>query len=55
LRRITDLQNLRQPLGPRSLQRRVRSRMMKIVRGPDCVLLALFARTAVATAGTAGL
>jgi hypothetical protein len=55
LRRVANFEHFRQALGARSFERRIRPRVMKIVRGPDGELFALFARAAVATAGTARL
>ena len=55
LRRIANFQNLGQPFRARGFERGVRPRMMKIVRGPNRVLFAFFARAAVTTARTASL
>src|SRR5947207_9706426 len=50
-----ELQNLAEPLRARRGERRIRPFMMKIARGPDCILPALLGRSAVTTAGTATL
>ena len=55
LRGVSNLENFRNALGAGRFERGIRPRVMKIVRGPDRILLALFARAAVATAGAAGL
>ena len=55
LRGIADFQHLGQPLRSRGFKRCIGSRMMKIVRGPNRVLIALFPCAAVATARTARL
>jgi len=55
LSRVANLENFREPLRPRRFQRGIRPRMMKIVRGPDRILLALFARATMAAARAAAL